>query len=902
MKDLRFAFRVLGKNPGLTSIVVLSIALAIAGAGCAFTWLKAVWLNPLPGAVESRRLLTMSVATHGGSGYSTHYRDYGYFRKRVTVFSGLAAYELMPVSVKAEGETQVTAAGVVSDNYFNVLGVRPILGRAFRPTENAAPEANPVAVIGYKLWEDRFSSSPRALGSSIEINGKPFTVIGVAPEGFFGAYGGLAEDLWVPMMMSKSVGLAPDPETAGVEVIGRLKPGITATQAQAEIHVLARSLVAAQPENHRNWDEVLYPLEKFQRGIVSSLFPVMQIVMAIAILVLLIASANVANLLLARASARVREMGIRLALGASRIRLLRQLLTESLLIACMGGTLGWIFVWLAAGSLRHFLPSIGGLTIVLDLGVDWRVFLFCFAVTLFAAVLCGFAPAFASSHWDVADALRDSSRSVAGDRRSGFVRNSLVVGQVALSLVALAGAALFAQSIRSTLAVRTGFDPHHVLLTSYDTLLEGYSENRGQQFYTDLIQKLEGNPAVASVSATSFVPMRMDGGDNSVKVSIPGYIPAPDEQMDIVADEIAPNYLKTMRIGLLAGREFNWQDRADTPGVVVVNEAMAKRYWKSVSDALGRPIQIDKKLHVVAGVASNIVYRRPQAPPSPAMYLPFLQTPANAMTLVVRAAGDPYSALPFVRSAVRSIDPNMPVSRVETLRASMRAGTRRSNPGTDALVFLWKHRAGADGGGRIWRPIVFRDAPNTRDWGPARAGSTEGPRAAHRLRQRLASGPHRDRHRDCSGYGSDTRGRGGHVRRAGRTADDLHRVGVVPSDRDRDRMLRAGTPRNQRESRRSLAARVTSGGQGYTAKSSRSASSRPQAGTGPPPNAQIRQPCPDWFLSWRLKRISGYWYRAPPASGAISPSFWRGVACGPRGRLRQQRVATPPGWCWYCGL
>lgn len=672
LQDVRFAFRMLLKNVGATVVIVLSLALAIGGAGSAFTWLKAVWLNPLPGAQDSSRLLTMNASISKVDGYSTSYRDYEYFRKHTTSFSDLMAYELIAANVNVANQPHIVGAGIVSDNYFDVLGVHLRAGRGFGPQDTSSPQAGAVVVLSYRLWRDSFGSVPQALGATILVNAHPFTVVGVAPKGFQGAYGGIAEEIWMPASMSKTAGLADDPNSMGVQIMGRLKLDATFEQAQAEIHVLARSLVKSDPGRSGKWDEILSPLYRAERGIVPALFPVMQILMGVALLVLLIANANVANLLLARASGRVGEMGIRLALGASRGRLLRLLFAESLILAAFGGLFGLILAGLAASSLTYLLPPLGNWSSALDLSLDWRVLLFCCAVTTFTGVLFGFAPALVSSRTQVVEALRNGSRAVAGSRRGGFLRGSLVVGQVALSLIVLVTAALFEESIRNSLHMKTGFDPHNVLLTSYDTLLTGSSEAQSQNFYEKLIQSLQSNTGVIGVSATSFVPMRGDGGGNTVPISVPAYEPQPDESMNVVADTIAPGYLETMRIPLLAGREFTWQDGANSQQVAIINRKMALRYWKTVPASLGRPFRIGGKAYVVAGVAEDITYRRPNMPADPSLYLCFLQHPANGMTLIVRTPGNPFAALPVIQSLVRSLDANMPLSRIESMTQSVR--------------------------------------------------------------------------------------------------------------------------------------------------------------------------------------------------------------------------------------
>ena len=665
---MRYALRLLLKTPGFTIAAVLSIGLGIGANAVIFTWLKAVLLNPVPGVQASGRLLTMNASYGERNGISNTYADYRYFAGHTHTFQGLLAHELVIMNLGVNGRPEIVGGAVASANYFDVLGIKPFLGRTFAPEEDSGANAHPVAVLSYKLWERRFDGDRGVLGKPILINGQKFTVIGVAPPSFEGTYGGLAQEIWVPVMMSKVTGRGPIPESSEVQIMGRLKDGATLGQAQADIAVLAAQLAQTDPASYKRFRETVNPLEKAGRGIQSSLYPVIRILMAMAGIVLLIACANVANLLLARSTTRAREIGIRLALGASRWHLLRQLLTESLLLSVLGGLLGLLITAWTTGTLGSSLrPALGGgIALALDLGIDWRVLLFSAAVTLLTGILFGLAPAFHASNANVGVVLKEGSRSVVGGGMRSGLQGALVVTQMVLSLVALVCAGLFARTVQAALKADPGFDTRNVLLTSYDAFLNGYGDARGQLFYRQLLERVAAKPGVVSASLTSFVPLRMDGGGSSCGATVEGYVAGADEPAGIVCDSAGPDYFRTMRIPLLRGRDFNKGDRAGSAPVALVNDTMARRFWPA-GNAVGGRVKVGSQWREVAGVVRDFKYRSVRDDPEAHLFLPVEQQYASGITLVVRTVGNPLGALAGVQNEVSLLDPNMPVSRVETM-------------------------------------------------------------------------------------------------------------------------------------------------------------------------------------------------------------------------------------------
>jgi predicted permease len=665
MRDLKYAFRMLAKTPGFTITAVLSIALAVGANATVFTWLKAVLLDPLPGVAHSSQLVTLSAARGNSNGLSNTYQEYLYFRDHAAAFSGLVAHEMAFMNVSDGEKPELVAGGITSANYFDVLGVRPVIGRVFTAEESAVPGRNPVTVLGYALWNRKFHRDRNVLSQTVLINGKRFNIIGVAPEGFGGVYGGLGQELWVPVMMSQAIGAGDDPQQASVQLMGRLKTGFG--QAQAETHVLAKQYAALHAEK-RQWNEEVFPLSQAQRGIQASIIPFVVVLMAVAGFVLLIACANVANLLLARSTARAGEVGLRLALGASRRQLIRQLLIESLLLAAIGGAAGILVTFWTADTLRILLPSMAGLSLNVDLTVNAPVFAFSFGLTLLTALLFGLVPAVQGSRADVSLLLKSTPRGTS--LGGSALRNGLVVFQVMLSLVALAGTGLFARSLQSALTADPGFNPRSVLLVNLNPFLSGYDAVRAAELHRQLLERLESYPGVKSASLTGFIPLRQDGGGNSRRLAVDGYTPRADEVMIAVTDTAGPRFFETMQIPIVAGRDVARQDNERSNPVVLVNETFAKHYWPG-QPAIGRHIQIGKTGREVVGVFRDFKYRNVGEDADPHVYVPLFQSYDPDQILVVRTAGNPTVAAAWLRAEIRKIDANLPLARMETLENSI---------------------------------------------------------------------------------------------------------------------------------------------------------------------------------------------------------------------------------------
>ncbi len=676
-QDLRYGAKMLLKNPAFTIIAVLSLALGIGANTAIFSIVNAVLLRSLPHVENQSRLVALYTSDYSGPLYgSSSYPDYVDFRSRSRAVSGLAAYTIRLVSLSEGGEAERALATVTSGNYFDVLGVRAARGRVFTDTDDEA-DAAPIAVISHSLWQRRFGGDPSIVGRTITLGGQAFTVAGIAPEKFTGMITGLAPDMWIPIRACAQAvqdkDLLESRGNRGLLLIGRLKDGVSVEQAQASFDAVARGL---REEHPRQWSNVREEGRKITvlreaearvppqvRGVVLS---VAGLLMGVVGLVLLIACANVANLLLARASARRREIGIRIALGASRWRLMRQLLTESMLLAMLGGAFGLLVVlWLTDLPLWFSLPT--PVPIALDFSPDARVLLFALCFSILTGLIFGIAPALQATRADVLPALKDESATASFTSRRFSLRNLLVVAQVAISLMLLVGAGLFLRSLGNAQSIDVGFQADNVLVMTPEVSIQGYSEAKGTEFYRQLVERVGTLPGVEAVSLAEMIPLGFSSQRGSVEIE--GRESQPGEDNEYNFNTVTPGYFDTMNIKLAAGRDFTDADREGAPGVVVVNEAFARLFWPN-QNPLGKRLSregAEGPFLEVVGVARDAKYNTLGEDTLPFFYQPFWQNYRSEMTLQVRTAGDPRAMLTPVREQIRLLDKNLPVSNVRTL-------------------------------------------------------------------------------------------------------------------------------------------------------------------------------------------------------------------------------------------
>jgi len=673
LQDLRYAVRMLRRNPGFTLVAVFSLAIGIGVNSAMFSLADALLLRPLS-VSRPNEVVTVSGVTPSGPSTSISYRDYIDFRDRSKSFDGLVAYTLANFGFSARpGDlAQMKVGFLVSGNLFRAMGVEPELGRAFRPEEDQVLGRDAVVVLGHDFWEKELGADPSFVGRKVRLSGIEFTVIGVAPERFTGMDQYMRPAMFVPLAMAASMAAKPESDMLehrgerSLAVKGRLKAGTNVPQAQAELAAIAKGLERAYPDTNR--DRGVAVSTELQARIQDDPTDasLVAMLMALAGLVLLVACANIANLLLSRARARTREIAIRLAIGAGRLRLLRQLLAESLAIALAGGLVSLLFAYAGAAFLNRIqIPS--DLPIVFAVRVDQRVLLFSLAISLASTVLFGLVPALQASRTGLAPVMKaadaDSSR---GQRLWG--RSTLVVAQVALSLVLTIVAAMLFRGFRADLMGGPGYRTDHLALMTFDPTLARYSDAQTQQFYKSLRERALATTGVKSAALSMVIPM---APNQHTENFVPeGYqLPKNQDRVPVLADTVGEGYFDTMAIAILRGRGFRGSDTATAPRVAVVNQELAKRYWPN-RDAIGKRFRLDDPKGPwveVVGVAKTSKYEWVGENATPFLYLPLAQHPSSRMTLVAQSFGDAAALMAPLREMVRGLDANQPVYDVRTM-------------------------------------------------------------------------------------------------------------------------------------------------------------------------------------------------------------------------------------------
>ena len=699
LEDVRYGLRMWGKNPGFTAVAVVSLALGIGANTTIFSLGNALLLRPLP-VEEPDRLVSVFTSYAGGDPYGqTSLPDYEDFRDRTDLFTGLAAYSWSLMGLRVGDRTKVVMGQVVTWNYFSVLGVHPYLGRGFLREEDQKPDTHPVAILSHRTWTSRFGSNPGILGQTVRLNDYPFTIVGIAPEGFHGPLSILAADVWVPTMMAKRA-LAwvqlfgPDRRRDPfLYVLGRLKPGVSIVQAQAAMKVLAAQLEKEYPRY--NWGKSVTIVRADQNrvgtGNTDDAKALFALLMGVVIVVLAIACFNVANILLARATGRQWEMGLRVALGASRGRIVRQLLTESTLLALVAGVSGLLpSVW-AFDLIGAWLRTTSGFPLEIDLNLDHRVLGFTLLLSVATGILFGLVPALKVNRASQFAVLRDRGLSLARTKGRVRIQNGFVVVQLALSLILLISTGLFLRSLQETLAVDPGFDPNNRLVVPINLNYGQYGEAEGRLLYRQLADRVRSLPGVRQAALAAFLPLSQTHGHHDVWVD--GYVRARDESMLVKRNMVGPGYFETLGIPILKGRAIDERDKENTKPVAVINETMARRYW-SGRDPIGGTIRVGNKVYEVVGVARDGKYGRLREKPGPYLCLPMTQHEySEQFHLVVTASRDPRSMMALLRHDLEKLDPNLPPPQIITLTQFLEdVAVREEGPlrivGTSALLAL----------------------------------------------------------------------------------------------------------------------------------------------------------------------------------------------------------------------
>jgi putative ABC transport system permease protein len=676
LKDLRYGYRSLVRRPGFTIVAVLTLALGIGINTTVFSLANSVFLRQLPVAVPQNLVWVFSNRDNPSS-----YPEFLEYQQQSDLFEGVLASDWVGLNMGANGQSERVEGTLVSGNYFDVLGVRAELGRTFLPEEDKTPGASPVAVISHNLWQRRFNSDSTVVGKSVVLNGLPFTIVGVTPPDFVGAEEAFPRQIWIPLMMQSSVrpgpanvSNAPNPfnnrNMRNLDVMARLKQGVTLRRAQAGMNVVAGRLAQNYPESNNNFQIALYTAGNGRPVFRAMLKPVTQILLVVVGLVLLIACANVANLLLARAAQRRKEVAIRLTLGATRSRLIRQLLTESILLAITGGLAGLILnLWLI-NSVTALKPAVP-LPVNVEFHTDWRVLSFTLLLSVLAGIVFGLVPALQASKHDLVPALKDQSQQLTGQRKGFSLRNVLVIGQVALSILVLIGAGLFLRSLNHARSINAGFDAEHVLTLSFNTAAQKYDATRAGQFYQQLNNRVQALPGVQSVSLAQSAPLSFFYSPAiSSPVFVEGHEPPAGEDPSFVGNNaIGPGFFRTLGVPLLSGREFSDQDREGAPRVAIVNETLVRDLFPH-SNPIGQRLRVvmrQPSSWEIVGVVKDSKYRSLGEDSSPYIFLPYLQNPQPVMAVHVRTTGNPKDLAAAVRREVQALDPNLPPFNVMSL-------------------------------------------------------------------------------------------------------------------------------------------------------------------------------------------------------------------------------------------
>lgn len=663
MRDLRFALRQLLKAPVFTGVALATLALGIGVNTALFSVVNAILFRP-PGFDDPARVVDVYQTSPGFRYATTSYPDYRDLRDQNTVFSGVALYQLQALGWSRGDQTRTVWAEVVSGNYFSVLGIPASLGRTFDPAEHDVPGAPPVAVLGYHFWEREFGADPRAVGTTIRINGAPVQILGVAAPEYGGAVRGLEAQVWLPAAATPHIfpqsSFLTERSNHNSFMRARLKPGVTVTEAAGQAASIAARLAETYPTSNQGREFLVVPsaqvtLNPQVDGVVGG---ASFLILAIPALVLLIACANLATLFLTRAAGRTREIAVRLALGASRRDVVRSLVAETVLLAGAGGLLGLLIALWLTQLLVRFQPPLP-VPLSLNVGMDWRVLLFTLALSVITGVACGLAPALKVTRPNLVADLREGTRGNAARSR---LRSGLVAVQLAVSVVLLVGSALLLRSLAGAARLDLGFDAGAAATLTFDPNQQGYDDGKSLALLEQLLRQAGALPGVTAVSSTSRPPLNLNVNANEVMAE--GRPPENGQYPEIQRAAVGPGYLKAIGATLVEGREFTLEDRADRLPVVMINESAAKFLWPG-QPALGKRVATRSsgapRWREVIGVVRDIKVMTVGESPTPQLFFPVFQTPETQFTVIARGSGDPARLAGELRQILKTLDPAMPV-------------------------------------------------------------------------------------------------------------------------------------------------------------------------------------------------------------------------------------------------
>jgi predicted permease len=670
LQDVRFALRQLRKKAGFTLIATVMFAVAICANSTILSWINGTMLHPIPLARDTDSLVSVmrgQWSTSPPPPFS--YLDYRDLRDRNQSFDGMLAYRHDWLTITGGAAPERVYVANVSANFFDVLGIKPALGRFFLPGEEAREGGVPYVVISYSLWQTRFGGDPATVGKSIEFARHPVTVIGVAPAGFLNAMPGVREDAWLPL---NPLGTDSQRMTQRginyLNVLGRLKPGVSRQLATRDLDTLMRRLVADFPNDHPGVNRItLDPMWRSPFGANVFFAASLPILLAIAGVVLLLTCVNVATLALVRFASRRREIAIRQSLGASRFQLMRQMIFEGMLVALAGGAVALLLTAWTAKHLADFIPPSSS-PIVVNGAFDYNVVLAILVLALLTGAVSGAFPAWRSSHANAAEVLKDEAGSVSGSAHNRHVLSGLVVVQVALSLALLVSCGLLLRTLRNMSVTDPGFEQDHILTASVGLGIAGYPANDANAIQHRILDRLSAVPGVTVAALTDWLPLSFNGRSSDAYPE--GYVPQLHESHSVRRADVTPGFLAAMEIPLIAGRDFTCDDNETAPRVVIVDQTAAANYWPG-ADPIGRRLNIGGQLYTVIGVARNSKHQFVNERPEPMMYLSFFQS-SYETAVVLRTQGDPVAMVPALEHAIHQVDGQVPVFDVRSLRETTR--------------------------------------------------------------------------------------------------------------------------------------------------------------------------------------------------------------------------------------
>jgi predicted permease len=678
LQDLRFGLRILRRDPGFSILAMLCLTLGIGANAAVFSWVEGILFRPYPLVTHQERLLALTGTARGEAGHTgLSWPDFVDLRRSCTLFDSFFVSKITGTTLSIGDRAERTIGSIVSDNYFDAIGVRPILGRGFEPGEDSGRNAHAVAVISYQLWKGHFNGDPQIVGKTQRLNGVMHTIVGVAPQGFYGTFVGWGMQFWVPTSMEEvfeSGGYKLEARDARwIEAFARLKPGVTLEQAQAETSAVAKRLEDDYPATNRGRSVKLWALWQTPFNNAGTLLPTLEIMLAVVVFVLLIACANVGNLLLVRSFARRHEMTVRLAIGAGRGRIVKQLFTEALILSAFGAAGGLLVAHWCRHALILLFPARAGVAMHLPGEIDWRVLLLSAGVCLLATLLLGLVPAMQTSKIDLAGALKADSAGVVGSRGRAWVRSGLVVVQVSLSFVLLVGAGLLIQSLQKIRTSNPGFSTHDVLFTAVDLVSAGYAAQRAENFQDQLLDRVKALPGVESAAFARMTPLSY-GSFSSTPIAVDGFEVPPEERPTVEYNEVGPDYFATMGIPLVSGREFTRADDERGALVAIVNATMAAQYWRG-RNPIGERVQVRDQWMQVVGVAKDSKYRGVRETAKPFFYVPRRQNFSVGAALFIRTPLSPETVAVALAREVHALDASLSPYELITLQEQLDRST-----------------------------------------------------------------------------------------------------------------------------------------------------------------------------------------------------------------------------------